>query len=63
MKINEKIDLSGNLLNFISDNNTYTDLEDVRSITIDSIAQSVQSFLFSLSYQKNLKTLIMSTLR
>ncbi|AZB27417.1 hypothetical protein EG339_23900 [Chryseobacterium bernardetii] len=57
MKTNEKIDLAGNLLNFISDNNTYSDLEDVRSITIDSIAQSVQSFLISIILSKELENI------
>lgn len=55
MKVEEKIDLVGRLLNFISANNNFSDYEDIRSITIDSFAVAVQYFFISLILSKELQ--------
>ncbi|MDN3694322.1 hypothetical protein QWZ06_19565 [Chryseobacterium tructae] len=57
MNINEKIDFTGNLINFIGENNTHPDSEDIRSITIDSIAQAFQNFWISLKLSKELQSI------
>ena len=57
MKINKKIDLTGNLINFIGENNMHSDLEDIRNITIESIAQAFQNFWISLKLSKELESI------
>lgn len=43
-----------NLLNYISENDSFENREDVRSITIHTLAQTTQNFWFSLILSKNL---------
>lgn len=54
-ELNEKIQLAINLLGFVTENTSYSDKEDIRSITIDSIAETLQSFYISLllSFQRS----------
>lgn len=55
MKYIDKIDSSGNLLNFINSQNTFTDKEDIRNLTIDAFAQNTQNFFIALDLAKNLE--------
>ncbi|UZT98980.1 hypothetical protein ODZ84_05255 [Chryseobacterium fluminis] len=57
MNINKKIDFTRNIINFIGKNNTHPDSEDIRSITIDSIAQAFQNFWISLKLSKELQNI------
>lgn len=55
MKLNEKIDLIFKLLNFASLNNLHADEEDIRSITMHSISQSIQNYYISLILSEKLE--------
>lgn len=55
MKLNEKIDLIFKLLNYASQNNLHADEEDIRSITMDSISQSIQNYYISLILSESLE--------
>lgn len=54
MKLTEKIELVSKLLDFTSSNNNFADQEDVRSITMDAIAQSIQNYLIALKLSEHL---------
>ncbi|SMO97119.1 hypothetical protein SAMN06265171_1202 [Chryseobacterium rhizoplanae] len=53
-ELNEKIQLAIKLLGLVTENTSYSDKEDIRSITIDSIAETLQSFYISLLLSKEL---------
>lgn len=55
--LNQKIDKVGAFLNFISEKDTFKNLEDIRSISIHSLAQTTQSYLFSLFLNKELQNI------
>lgn len=54
MKVKQKIELISKLLNFASTNNNHSDLEDIRSITLDTIAQGIQNYLIALKLSEHL---------
>lgn len=54
MEFDEKIELVSKLLNFASSNNNHGDLEDVRNITMDAIASSIQNYLIALKLSTHL---------
>lgn len=53
-EIKRRIIIVQNLLNHISENDVFLNREDVRSITIHSLAQTTQNFWFSLIMSENL---------
>ncbi|KNB61180.1 MULTISPECIES: hypothetical protein [Chryseobacterium] len=54
MEFDEKIELVSKLLDFASSNNNHGDLEDIRNITIDAIASSIQNYLIALKLSTHL---------
>jgi hypothetical protein len=55
--LNQKIDKVRVFLNFINEKDTFDNLDDIRSISIHSIAQTTQSYLFSLFLSKELENI------
>lgn len=55
--LNQKIDKVGAFLNFINEKDTFEKLDDIRSISIHSLAQTTQSYLFSLILNKELENI------
>lgn len=53
----DKIHTIGNLLNFINSQNTFSDKEDIRNITIDAFAQNTQNFFIALNLAKKLENI------
>ncbi|MDC8105005.1 hypothetical protein MTQ00_10680 [Chryseobacterium sp. B21-037] len=54
MKFEEKIELVSKLLDYSYSNNNYADQDDIRSITMDAIAQSTQNYLIALKLSEHL---------
>lgn len=55
--LDHKIDKVGAFLNFITEKDSFENIEDIRSITIHSLAQISQSYLFSLILSKELENI------
>ena len=55
--LNQKIDKVDAFLNFINEKDTFENLEDIRSISIHSLAHTTQSYLFSLFLNKELQNI------